>query len=164
LTIIELSKTVFSSIKNEDLADDKMNIIKIDKNISNEDQNSKKKREDIKNKDVNSIEDLEKPFKNLKDNNHDYHHNRNHDIIDYYNPNYININNNFNNEIEDNFDSSENNVNLGTKNEDNFDNFFFIPKNSIIDSTQKSLFGIGEDISKNTKNIEEELNEGIITF
>ena len=40
------------------------------------------------------------------------------------------------------------------------DNFFFIPKGSIIDSSQKGLVDIGDQISKDTERIENEIAEG----
>jgi len=63
-------------------------------------------------------------------------------------------------EEEEEKEKAETESESDTKSAAEFDKFFYIPKGSIIDSTQKGLFDIGDQISKDTKSIEDEIAEG----
>ena len=64
--------------------------------------------------------------------------------------------------MEDDFDENEEKTETEKDlNSEDFDNFFSIPKGSIIESTRKGLFDIGDEISRDTKSIEDEISEGI---
>ena len=69
--------------------------------------------------------------------------------IDYKNPNYFNLQNKDFNDFED-----------VVKSTNKFDDFFSTGKNQPFDSTEKSIFDLGDEFSRNTKEIEDEINEG----
>lgn len=75
-------------------------------------------------------------------------------------------------ELEDEQQNDENNSDEKVEKQESevdtnskeFDDFFFIPKGSIIDSTQKGLLDLDDQISEDTKSIQDEIAEGNLIY
>jgi len=148
ISIIELRNTVISSLNKNYFTDDikkKFSQNEIKKyDISNKDTNKDSNNKQIG---IDDIQDFEEVIGNDSGKT---------DYKKYYNLIY---NKNYNR-----FDEKDDIILYNDKNykdkEKNFDNFFFIPKNSIIDYTQKSIFDIGNGMLQEEKKIKDVINQG----
>lgn len=160
---LELSNSVLSSIKQPIISESKA----IEKNTKEKKENEKKL---IKNKEIND-KTAQKDIDHLKSSKTKSKKLKRPDHYDYNIPNYFksdlaNLDGDEESEQQDDLDeeSQQNQDRYKSEidsNSEDFDDFFSIPKGSIIDSTHKSFYDIGNEISKDSKKLEDEIAEGI---